>query len=408
MTLLFVFLLGQTGSAQRRPVDITLDMLSDGHPVVTIKNNSVSPITGIVMTVNPSGGDASTGSQVRSYFDVYINRGHDLRILSAGSHTMPVAHVVGIDKSTLKPQIRAVIFEDGSKWGDVLWVSKIVRMRKRLFDELGTVGELLDRGISSNSSADQIRTEIERERDIRVNENQSSEVEISQIDNMVLAHAAEELRRTSQVNSSQANTELPIAHLKRSLEMWRRHLGSARTPRDEQGTSQLMPSFNSNSRAASTVPNFGVRLKPAALKGLPRTLPPSYIAYAASCDAADVSVQITPTTVCGTRLFELMTRITDGTVIDMGQAVATGQCIGSYTDCQGTPHNATTSLPPTRIFFHNPLASGVEVQFSWTLDEYTQATFTGCSCNDPNPQGSTLVPPVDQPFLVGPTIVVCH
>lgn len=407
MVLLFAFLLGQIASAQQQPFDVTPGMLSDGHPAVTIKNNSVYPITGIIMTVDPSGGASVTGNEVRSYFDVYINRNHDLRILSGGSHTFPVAHIVGIDKSTLNPQIRAVVFEDGSTWGDVSWVSKITSMRKRLFEELGTAGDLLEKGVRGNASADQIRSEVERERDVRINEDRFSDVEIPRIDAAILAHVSRELRRASQANSgSQSKTEAPIVHLKRHLEMWRRYVGSARSM-PAPGTGQITSSFNATSHRASSGSNLGAKLRLASLRTSPGTLSHS-APYVVSCDATDVSVQIGPRTTCGSVNFDLKAMTTDGEVIDFGLAASNAQCIASYTDCQGTFHDASTSPPATRIFVHDSIANGTEAEFHWILDNYTQASFTACSCDDPNPNGQNLVNPVNIPVIASPATVVCH
>ena len=112
--------------------------------LLAIRNTYKLPVTAFIMTVNPAGGESLSGGEVRSYFDVHINYKGDAEIAPGALYEVPVAHLLGIGASSLKPRIRAMVFSDGSTWGETTWISKILDMRGRASDELEAVKAILD------------------------------------------------------------------------------------------------------------------------------------------------------------------------------------------------------------------------------------------------------------------------
>lgn len=112
------------------------DLTDAAHPLLTITNNNNQAITGFVMVVNPKGRNAKSREHVDTFYDIYINYHSDDPIPHGASRRLPLAFIVGTPPSELAPEVKAVVYADGSSEGDPTWISRLLRRRQRLYTRL--------------------------------------------------------------------------------------------------------------------------------------------------------------------------------------------------------------------------------------------------------------------------------
>src|SRR5262249_40027169 len=142
----------------------------------------------------------------------------------------------------------------------------------------------------------------------------------------------------------------------------------------------LQPSLVRASLACSSA-----KLSPAVFRTL------AAFPQSSSCgDARDDAFVISGPDNCGTTEYELVAAVGAlRTITDEGPATAFGACTGNYTDCQRVFHSPSAQQGHEALFDTAPAPPG-QVGFYWVLDDWVNST-SGCSCSDPNPNGSTIV-----------------
>jgi len=143
-TLLVFALLSLPSLAQQPEFIQVRKNLSAEPPTLTVTNNYHLPITAFVMTANPYGAGSKRRSEVRTYHDIFVNRGVDFAIAAGASQEVQIQAVAGVDPSTVEPMIRAVIFADGRTTGEQRWIQNLLQQRKRLHAALGIVGRVVN------------------------------------------------------------------------------------------------------------------------------------------------------------------------------------------------------------------------------------------------------------------------
>lgn len=374
----------QSGWCQQPRIEAAFSVLQDGHPVMTIKNNYVHPITGFIMTVNPGGANLSTSDEARSYHDVYINHHYDRKIARGDSQTIAVPYIVGIDVSTLKPQVRAVVFEDGSSWGEDPWISKIAAMRRRLFEELAVLQEVVENGIKASSPVETLVTQVEAERNLRQLADQSADLEISLIDNLAVDNFVQGIR-DAPLSSGNPRALSKAVSLRARLQEWRQALGGASSPPVSSAPHTPLGS-----------PEARVQPPTYVLASLKAKLAMPFSIIQQQCTVSNASFMVGTPTSCGTVAWELVAMASDGVKLDEGQTTAFGQCYGNYTDCDGTFHPGTSTPTAAVHLQQSSFTDGntPAVKFGWKIDNWQAATYQACSCDDPDPSGETENPPV--------------
>jgi len=382
----------QIAFAQQSPIEVSFSVLPDGYPNVTVRNNYSRSITGFIMTVNPAGAGSNIRDEVRSYHDVYINNHHDRKIARGDSLTIPVPHIVGTDATKLEPRFMAVVFEDGTAWGDDHWISKITSMRKRLAEEIQVLQGILDLGIQANLPGDALLAQVENERSLRAIQNQTAELEVSLIDNLALDNMVEGLRSIAVVDQTSIRGKA-FRRLGARMEEWRLALASAVSPVLKNISLTDVPLTNVSRQHVRFVRS--ATPLPIALRS---TMKMPFTMLQAECTAANSSFVVpavnNPNN-CGTTIWELVATASDGARLDVGQTTAFGQCYGNYTDCQGTFHNPTnTGMAGIKFAPHSFLDNNTPaVKFGWSIDNWQAASYQACSCTDPDPDGETETSP---------------
>jgi hypothetical protein len=134
--------------------------VTNNRPVVSIVNNHTVPIEACFLTIKyPSGQRGGIGP---IFYDTHAHR-RDKPILPGQSQQFTLGPLQ--DQQTPAPTLQAVIFADGSTWGDPDRVQQILRARKILSDRLEKMMTLLQTLISQKASRDQALSAVQAEWD---------------------------------------------------------------------------------------------------------------------------------------------------------------------------------------------------------------------------------------------------
>ncbi len=131
------------------------------HPHVEITNDYPSPITALLyVTLEPGPGGRGGGREIGG-LDTGVNWPHDQPLAPGRTLSLPVGHFVGVDPSTLRPQLAAVVFADGTSLGSPEWVGEIRGGWQNLYDEIGKVEALLSNGVKAGVGKNSLVTSLE-------------------------------------------------------------------------------------------------------------------------------------------------------------------------------------------------------------------------------------------------------
>jgi hypothetical protein len=122
----------------------------NGRPVISVFNGHRLPIEAFLVTVDISG---KGGHLTRIYYDVHVSYKHALPVVGGTSRQVPLPHIVGATQPV--PTLRAVIFSDGTTWGEKSWVDELLRRRTILADRLQEVMALLQKVSDDKLTKDQ-------------------------------------------------------------------------------------------------------------------------------------------------------------------------------------------------------------------------------------------------------------
>jgi hypothetical protein len=87
------------------------------------------------------------------HYDIHSNYRHDVPIPPGTAHEVPLPHIIGKDLPV--PTLRAVVFSDGSSYGDGFWVQELLLRRRILSDRIEEVMALLQNMSDQKLTQDQ-------------------------------------------------------------------------------------------------------------------------------------------------------------------------------------------------------------------------------------------------------------
>jgi len=152
-------LLAATALAQEQPVSISVTT-ANGHPMVSVKNTHTLPLEAFLIEVNA----ATTNQRItRMFYDVHANYKHDTPISPGASTELPLpvstvtptASATSAVSSVPIPVLCAVVFSDGTTWGDGACIQDLLSRRKALAACLQDVMALLQRITDQNLTREQ-------------------------------------------------------------------------------------------------------------------------------------------------------------------------------------------------------------------------------------------------------------
>jgi hypothetical protein len=163
-----VLLAAAAALAQEQSVAISVTTI-DGHPMVSVRNLNTLPLEAFLLEVSSAETNQPT---IHMSYDVHANFKHDTPI-SPGSSTelpLPVLTVTQPGNASLPigapkvyaPVLCAVIFLDGSTWGDGACIQDLLSRRKALAASLQDVMGLLQRIADQGLDREQALTTLQQ------------------------------------------------------------------------------------------------------------------------------------------------------------------------------------------------------------------------------------------------------
>lgn len=217
---LFVAILGR---AQSDLVNLSVAETKDG-PVFVVTNHNTPAITSFLVTA-PS--LTKSGKPLtRFYFDTYVNYRRDYPIVTRDSEQMPLPHVAG--RPAPQPILRAVIFEDGSSWGEASWVDELLQRRALALRALNNIDRILEAAATQNLSRENLLDALQQERAREAAVNPGLRPEDGVLLDSVFQTAIANLSGGMQGNGKIPKVSEAIFYLKHMLNSWRGQLQSAK------------------------------------------------------------------------------------------------------------------------------------------------------------------------------------
>lgn len=147
---------GQAGSK------VSLNYFPQPRPHVTVTNNYSSPVTGLlIVTLEPKPGGRGGGREMGG-LDTGVNWPHDRSLAPGESLSLNVGHFLGVDPSTLHPQLAAAVFADGTSIGGPEWVHEIRARWIDTFNEIAKVQAVLSRAAGTGVGKDALVASLQQ------------------------------------------------------------------------------------------------------------------------------------------------------------------------------------------------------------------------------------------------------
>lgn len=128
----------------------------NGQTVLTVQNTSRLPITGLVAS-----GSEGRVTSLR-VFDSVMNQPFERAIAPDQSHTLVMFGRGKPGQPTPQVALEAVIFSDGSTWGDQTYVQRLFKLRKLAYTYTEQALALAQAGQKQGQTCDQLATEAEQ------------------------------------------------------------------------------------------------------------------------------------------------------------------------------------------------------------------------------------------------------
>lgn len=212
--------------ATAKQQDVSISVIKDtDHPMVSIFNGYSGSIEGFLITVDTAqGGKPLT----RIYYDVHSNYKHDIAVVPGTSQQVPLPRVVGQDLPL--PTLRAVLFSDGTAWGDDSWVQELLHRRKVLLDRLEEVMGVLQNISAQNLEREDALDMIEKARKARRDATPGATPEERVWNDQVFYMAIKNLQGNPRGNGKIPDLPVTLKRLNRALTAWFSDLQTAQPP----------------------------------------------------------------------------------------------------------------------------------------------------------------------------------
>jgi hypothetical protein len=337
---------------------------ADSRPTIQLTNLSESPLTAFIITTEIS--DPKLGHRVELYFDNVVNYGHDRSLMPRKSAMIPLPFVVGSDPTMNSSKVRAVIFEDGTTFGELFWVRRLLARRNALLHNLQQVRTfLLDHSRMLHSRSEIIS---DLKQFMRVSSTDSVDPYLDFVRKMVPVMASENLIQPPDYEEN-GEFAAQFAALTSNLEHWQKLV------RDSKPTSFTETRDFSEETTVTT----------SAYVCAPPILSDTKI--------LDLG--------CGSSVHNLKAQMGQRT-IDYGDHTVYGACWGARIDCDGVSRPSGTNegfIIKPNPFEWQPLSDG-SWRLLWQFRNFTLNPTVGCYCTDPNPNGTKAATTTAWPMYI--------
>jgi hypothetical protein len=388
--ILPAILIAAAPPAENQPVSLSVSTTANG-PVMSITNNSDSPVTAFVVTMDLT---KSHRGLTTFYHDVYCNYRNDHQIPKGASLEIPLPFS-GQASSAVPlslPTLQGVLFKSGATWGDAFWIGDILERRSvlqfRLNEAIGLLQSVSDQQLSkpdAMSFLQQRRAEI-----AQVNAGIPIERRLmhDKVIHMVIKNLGGDLRANGKVPEFSA----VLSHLSRFLKTWHSVLQLSNPSPVALSEAELLKratikgqvySTNDNGRTPSIDCNNERALQPAL-----RLASWSSHHQSGTCHLHLYEDIWDGPDNCGNTEYVLSADINGVGLTTYGFWPAYGVCTGGFYDCQDTYSPPSAMLGTADGFEFGPIAGVID--FYWELDNWFNED-TNCTQCDPNPSGFTQV-----------------
>jgi hypothetical protein len=377
-------------------------------------NHFEHPITAFAVTVG------NNAFEYRQYYDAAIDSLHYQSIAPEQSISVPLGHIVGSDNSKLNPQIRALVFRDGTTMGDLVWVDAIRERRQRAHEMAGKVNDLLEARFGADAKAEDLLSDL--------NALQSS-VDLMPLDEFRIVEDVQLYSAISTIDraSKHAKMDSIIVPFAMTLRRKRVKLQEPGSLVDKSGVDKARntpvpplpwgPVHAALTRTdASSYRKPRSDFKPALFHlddkrllsfGRPRLKFAStlYNCYFSWQDSVLFSDGCTVNGQSANQEFALGVAVGGydpetgnriSTVFDNGTAYVYGTCWAGYTDCNGSWHDP--GIKVGSIYNRFSKDDGTTYSFTWIMDSWAQPATSDCACTDPDPYGINVGQAQDSPY----------
>jgi hypothetical protein len=223
LALLTLVLSGASLAAQDERYSTSLEVNEHGQPILKITNLHSFPITGFLLTVNPNGQRSTRKNEIDDvFFDIYVEYRREKPIAPQESFSSGFPHFEGTPLAELAPQVRAVIFSDGTTAGEPAWVNRVLRRRARLLTQLTAMLNTIREARTQKQEAVKLAEDLQARRD-EVDKPQPPEGrDFQYIDGKVLGVVIRYMRGGILMNGvPPKNDDLLYRRMIQQLEGWR-------------------------------------------------------------------------------------------------------------------------------------------------------------------------------------------
>lgn len=216
-TCALIFQGGTTSSGQEtHAVSSSTETRPDGHIVLSVLNNSNSPITAVAAVGTRTVlGNSTTDTSVR-FFDSVLNpfgpkevmEGHTYAFDFFGPNPPP-------DQLRRGVEIKAVLFADGLSWGDPKWVDTLLLRRSSALKYNEEALQAIEAASAGGSTRGELASLLGRLRSQEVNTAQT--IPEKQAADVAFAEAVLMLRDTTEADGTEVPLAESIAHARSRL-----------------------------------------------------------------------------------------------------------------------------------------------------------------------------------------------
>jgi len=138
---------GQTAPA----LQVTVSTTASGAPVLVVRNAGANTVTAFALAFSlpVSPGAATAGALAVTVYDA-ATQSAPTPILPGREVSVPCPAGVGLAQQA--PQVQAILFGDGSSWGDGTWVQNMTRRRAYMLQRLTEAYQDLTQALSQGTS----------------------------------------------------------------------------------------------------------------------------------------------------------------------------------------------------------------------------------------------------------------